>query len=685
MNSSVALPRPSRWRGLALSQLLALLLLAICAWWVHRELQLVVSVSKNIGAISWNSEPNAVLSARLAGFVLTVVLVHAALGLLAWLLSSITLLALPKFAKSGLNALIVGWLLLLGALVMAANATWYPSSRFAPEIPWLHASWLGISPIGGFAAASGMGILACTWVVVRRARICMRRWQGAVAVFALFGFAIPLLPGLGAVLPRSDLADSPPHVVILGIDSLRNDLSEASGGESLTPNIDSFLAGASRFSDAVSPLARTYPAWVSILTGRHPVTTHARFNLMPRDLIKEGDTLADALGARGYHSVYATDEVRFANIDESFGFDQLITPPIGASDFVIGTIGDLPLVNVLAGTRLGEWLFPAIHANRAAHVTYEPRDFVELLDRRLRISRPSLLTIHLTLSHWPYSWAGQPTPTNPPAFRPAYRRALIAVDHQFADVLEILREKGVLDNALVVVFSDHGEALGFKSDSMMRTIGTQNEIWDSIWGHGTSVMSPHQYSVVLAMRGMGRASIPGTPSVLDWPVDLEDVRPTVEELITGRAPAAVDGLSLVPYLAADRHTLTLDGRIRFTETGFNTIKMMKGKITTSELAAEGSVHYEIDPNSGWVQLRPELLAKVMSKKQRAAISRDSILAAIPSWDDETVSYLFSSRRSPLPRRFQGRPDPATDPEAARLWDALQARFLGELPAHSNLP
>jgi hypothetical protein len=75
----------------------------------------------------------------------------------------------------------------------------------------------------------------------------------------------------------------------------------------------------------------------------------------------------------------------------------------------------------------------------------------------------------------------------------------------------------------------------------------------------------------------------------------------------------------------------------------------------------------------------------MAKKQRAAISRDSVLAYVPSWDDDSVSYLMSSRRSPLPRRLEGRPDPASDPEAARLWDTLQARFPGELQAPARLP
>ena len=163
------------------------------------------------------------------------------------------------------------------------------------------------------------------------------------------------------------------------------------------------------------------------------------------------------------------------------------------------------------------------------------------------------------------------------------------------------------------------------------------------------------------------------------------MRPTLEELVTGKAPGRVDGISLVPYLADGARAPELDGRIRFTETCFNTIKMMKGKITASGLAGEGAVYYELDRESGWVQLKPERLAEVMSKKQRAALSRDSILAAIPSWTDGSVTFLYSDRHSPLPRRLEGRPDPESDPEAARLWEALENRFPGEIQTPAGMP
>ncbi len=327
-----------------------------------------------------------------------------------------------------------------------------------------------------------------------------------------------------------------PHIVLIGIDSLRNDLLVPRRGAAEVPNIREFLGESRRFSDATSPLARTYPAWVSILTGRHPVATNARYNLMPRRLVHEGETLGDALRSRSYRAVYSTDEVRFANIDRSFGFDQLITPPIGAADFILGYAGDIPLVNLVASMPGGGRLFPSNHANRAANVTYRPRHFVQRLENELAIEGPTFITIHLTLAHWPYAWAGQAVPTMPNDYRDAYGKAVTEVDRQFRDVLAALESKHVLDNAIVVLLSDHGEALGADSDSMFRGTGTPREIWDSLWGHGTSVMSPNQYHVLLAMRAFGRARLPGPQRDYDWPVSLEDLRPTLEHLATGRIP-----------------------------------------------------------------------------------------------------------------------------------------------------
>jgi arylsulfatase A-like enzyme len=675
----------STYIDLVVALLLGAAFLAVCLWWTWSDLG-VAFANDNVTASLMDGQVfGRVLIERLAWFAAALAVTHLSFGLLALGLAWLTVAAEPQFAADRRLTLVLVWFLVLVALAMMANATWYPASRFSPEGSWLQSSWRGVKPVhAGLTALTLLVIGLASRVFLRRRSHRHRVAMLVSACVVLFLVGVLLSQGL-SFAARPAPAFATPHVVIVGLDSLRDDLAGGRTEERLTPNIDAFLNGAHRFRDTISPLARTYPALISLLTGRHPVTTNARFNLMPRSLVIENDTLGDALQAHGYHSVYATDEVRFANFDETFGFDQLITPPVGMSDFILGKTGDLPLINLLSPTRAAAWLFPAIHANRAAHVTYRPESFVRRLDRKLVVNRPGFFYIHLTLSHWPYSWAGHSTPTTPQQYRPAYRHSIREVDRQFGDVWRLLERKGVLENAIVVVLSDHGEALGGPTDSMLRETGTGMEIWDSLWGHGTSVMSPHQYSVLLAMRGFGRAQLPGAPTAVTWPVSLEDVRPTLQEFATGSAPSGVDGISLLPYLRDPRSAATLAARVRYTETDFNTPMVLAGKYSPSGLIQEAAAYYEIVPETGWVQLRRKRLPKLMSRKQRAAISQDSLLAAIPNQTDDTLTYLFTDRRSPLPRRLEGRPDPATEPEAARLWDALHARFPGELAAISHVP
>ena len=567
--------------------------------------------------------------------------------------------------------------------MLAANTTVFPTSFFAGS----DSGWR--SPVAGLLPVIWLLVLLAVTILI----LCVRavhhrgwRWtpaRTAAVSVAAFLAALPWLP-----LPPSSAAHGPgasPHVVILGIDSLRNDLLIPRRGAANVPNVRAFLEGARRFDDATTPLARTYASWMSILTGRHPVATNARYNLMPRHLVREGDTLGKALRTHGYRTTFAIDETRFANFDSSFGFDRLITPPVGAIDFLLSYAGDMPLVNLLASTSAGRVLFPANHANRAANVTYLPHDFVRRLRREIRVDGPSFLAIHLTLGHWPYAWAGQTVPRRPDDFRKSYGEAIRVVDRQFAEVLDALGDAGVLDNAIVVLLSDHGEALGADDDSIIRRTGTSQQIWDSLWGHGTSVLSPHQYQVLLAIRAYGRASLPGPDRDYDWPVTLEDLRPTLEELVTGAAPAGVDGISLVPYMAGRETADTLTKRIRFTETDLTTASLRAGQFVASAIAEEAAAYYELDGHSGWVQLREDRLAELIARKQRAAISKDSLLAVLPAQDGSPAQFLFSRRLDPLPKALEGPPDRWTEGEARRLRSALEARYPGELPGAAVLP
>lgn len=678
------LTHPGPISRLALALLLGLALLGFSVWWTLADLLTAFANDKVTASVVQGQSYGPVLTGRIVGFSLAVLSLHLVFALLALALSRLTVAALPEFGARRPFQLIFGWFTALFLVALMTNATWYPASRFAPEQSFLYADWGGLRPAHVALALLSAGVIFLAWKAARGRAWPARRLSWLAAAGAVL-LAVVMATQLAFAHRAATPAFKQPHVVIIGLDSMRNDQAGPQAELGLTPTINEFLAGAHRFSDTVSPLARTYPALVSLLTGRHPTSTNARFNLMPRVLVRERDTLGDALKAAGYRSVYATDEVRFANFDESFGFDQLITPPVGASDFMLGKAGDLPLVNLLSSTRLGALLFPTSHANRAVFETYDPQNFVERIDSELSVEQPQMLFVHQTLTHWPYSWAGRAKPSVPEAYRASYKQSVAEVDRQFGSVMEVLKRKGLLANAIVVVLSDHGEALGGPNDTMLRKTGTGAEIWNSLWGHGTSVVSPPQYGVLLAMRAYGEARLPGTPAVHDWPVSLEDVRPTLQEFATGAAPPDVDGVSLLPFLRDPSAASALAARVRFTETDFNTPMVLAGKYNESGLVHEAAAYYEIVPETGWVQIRKDRLPELLSKKQRAAMSANSLLAAIPSWTDDTTQYLFTDRRSPLPRKLQGRPDPVAEPEAARLWDALQARFPGEIKGVPEFP
>lgn len=664
----------SPWAGFALSQLLAIALLATCLWWVSREAGFIFANHRILVALNIRDQMGSLLGRQLAAFAAAAWLIHALLGLAAFALARLTEIACEGRAIGRREWLICGWFAVLTGLAFAANTTWLMSSLFAGDESWWRGRYLGLPHVSIALLLVALLIIALIFRALPRVRFRpLRPAPIAVAILCLLALTAAFTPprhrGNGMPQPGTR-----PHIVLIGIDSLRNDLEVPRKGAAEVPNIRAFLSESRRFSDATSPLARTYPSWVSILTGRHPVATNARYNLMPRRLVREGETLGDALRSHGYRAIYSTDEVRFANIDQSFGFDQLITPPIGAVDFILGYAGDIPLVNLVASTRGGGRLFPSNHANRAANVTYRPRHFVQRLEKELAIEGPSFIAIHLTLAHWPYAWAGQSVPTMPDDYRDAYGKAVTEVDRQFRDVLATLESKHVLENAIVVLLSDHGEALGADSDSMLRGTGTAREIWDSLWGHGTSVLSPNQYHVLLAMRAFGRARLPGTPRNYDWPVSLEDLRPTLEHFATGKIPEEVDGLSLLPYFENPERASELSTRIRFTETDFNTPKTLEGHYEASGLVDEAALYYEVDRETAWVQFRADRLPELFARKQRAAISPKSFLAGIPGPQGQGLHYLFTDRSNPAPRALEGPPGPSAEPEVRLLWDALHGRF-----------
>ncbi|WBV63349.1 DUF229 domain-containing protein [Legionella pneumophila 130b] len=112
--------------------------------------------------------------------------------------------------------------------------------------------------------------------------------------------------------------DSEPNVIILGIDSL----SPESVTSRNMPFLHQVLLDSFQFTNTISPLARTYPAWSSILTGLYPKHHLAEENLVERSRVKSQLSIVWDLNKLGYNTIYATDDRRFNSIDENFGFKK---------------------------------------------------------------------------------------------------------------------------------------------------------------------------------------------------------------------------------------------------------------------------------------------------------------------------------------------------------------------------
>jgi hypothetical protein len=681
--------RPAYWTGFGLACLLSGALLGLTSLqtlttFVIRlyESEVMLGAIGNVGFFSR-------VTADVALFVVSVVALHVLLALAVHSIGYLTCIACPPLNQSR-HGVVVAWFAFVVAAILLLNADWYPRSNSGS-----YYAALASQPIGSFTLAELVTLSLCVVaaaVVLVALRTLAHEWWASAAIsrrpvaFIVVGAAVVLVLSTGFRGLQSDVvADSRPNVVILGLDSLRLSELRRFGGDGATPRIDAFLQRSAVFPDATTPLARTFPSWVSILTGKAPRSTGAIFNLVRRQDVDADPTIATMLSEAGYSSVFATDEVRFSNIDESYGFDRVIAPPIGAADFLISQVSDLPLTNVLANTTVGDVLLKFLYSNRAVAYLYKPDSFVTRLRDELPADRPLMLAVHLTIAHWPY-FHSELTPAGnddtSSSTQVAYADAVRTLDTMFGEVVDLLRDEGILDNAIVVVLSDHGEALGLPIDSLLQgenaqVEGLQVPVPVLASGHGQSVLSPVQFQVLLGFRGFGAQSAIGREGLdLPYPASLEDVVPTLLDLLN-RPADGTDGESLVSFLEAEAYgAIPARRRVRFTETDIRVLPSEEGEFEQDDAAKQVARLFEADNASGWLHLRPGVINSLMMLKERAAIEGDWLLAALPV-APTGHQYLLLHRRSGSGRVLTSVPEP-TDVVARRLWDALHENFAGEL-------
>ncbi len=382
----------------------------------------------------------------------------------------------------------------------------------------------------------------------------------------------------------SDRAPGRPNILLISVDTLRADHLGCYGyARDTSPHIDALAADGTVFEQVSSTSSWTLPSHASILTGRYP--SHHRLQDDGLKLPSDIPTLAGGLQAAGYHTLAVVSHVY---VSSAFGLER------GFEAF------DDSLIE--GGSR-----------NPIAEEVVE-----RVLERLTReTDRPYFAFVHFFDPHWPYtppgdfgerfadpdydgSIDGSMKSLNPflgtKPMSEADREQMVAlydaeiayVDHQLGRMLSALRERGLLDNTLVLLTGDHGEE--FKEHGGL--------------GHGRTLYG-EQLGVPLIASGHPSFA-PGSRS--HRVVSSVDLTATILDLAGADPLPGADGQSLVRDRPEDR--LVVAESIRF---GIEMRALRAGVHKLIRIPSQGiEVFYDlradpfernplaVDPSGGWL-------------------------------------------------------------------------------------
>lgn len=368
------------------------------------------------------------------------------------------------------------------------------------------------------------------WSRLRRAP------RGAVATLLL------LAGGLGCT------PEPPRHLVLVTADTWRGDhFGTERAGTPLTPGLSRFAAGGVRFTAAHSPGSETSPGTAGILTGLLPRRSGVVVNrhMLPLEV----PTLAEVLRDAEFATAAVVANVVLApglGFDQGFQGYELVhhSPKAGArevTDAALARLEDLD-GELAEGRRLFLW----VHY-MDPHGPYLPpeehRDLfpVEAFDAPRQIP----LLSEGNQSGWngipAYQQVGLDSPSRDGRdYLARYAGEVHSLDREAARLLAALEDRDILETAVVVVTSDHGEALA----------GDHGFYFSHANG-----LTQDQIHVPLVVR------CPGCPEgrVVERPVSTLGVVPTALRLLGVPAPEGhvLDGVDL---LGEPEHPVYAEGR-----------------------------------------------------------------------------------------------------------------------------
>lgn len=360
------------------------------------------------------------------------------------------------------------------------------------------------------------------------------------------------------------------NVLLITIDSLRADHTSCLDyGVDVDPRLSALSDRGATFRQAVANGPNTTASFPSILTGAHSLT-YGPYGICGDSSPFLSRSLSDAgYDTFGYHSnPHLGSEQRY-----NTGFDWYNDVVEGSgSTAMVASVKDRIESRISTNSLLYRllrraWHYFTMSTNSSAYARADTisDSAIDWLDEELD-EAPFFAWLHYMDVHYPFDPPEEGYEDLP--YGPLSKRRRVALngkmqerpeeltegeitdllklydaeirytDRQIGRVIDALEAQGILENTLIVVTADHGEAFG---------------------EHGRFGHHPYPYEelirVPLVIAGPGVVS-----TIVDDQVSLLDLAPTILDLACAEIPPEMGGESFSPALSGE----TLDGRTAMT-------------------------------------------------------------------------------------------------------------------------
>ena len=316
-----------------------------------------------------------------------------------------------------------------------------------------------------------------------------------------------------------------PNLVVITVDTLRADSLGVYGNpDGHTPFIDAFAAGAVVFENALTAIGTTIPSHATLFTGLYPKHHGVRWN---GDALDDGfTTLAELLGDAGYETaafVSWPSMLRAGGLGQGFVFSDPVKLESGLS------AGSGDAVNELAIPWIASLIEQPFFLWLHYFETHSPYRLTPFAREKLAGYRGPLAAGAPTRTFYALGREIPWTPREARALRVLYDGEVREADRLVGQVLDALRRRDLISGTIVVITSDHGQALGEHGQV----------------GHGSLLSQPVLHvPLMVYLPGVAPRRVPAR-------VGLVDLLPFLLELLELPPPPNLDGRSLAPILTGD--------------------------------------------------------------------------------------------------------------------------------------